>query len=98
MERNSTIAAWRLPGRINWAAHKAVSAVILSYHDSVPPRPSPITRLKPGDTHKGLDAPLRGKRRLHRQPVAKITGQRTGSYQPGKRPRTGHSNQNRFRC
>ena len=37
MERNSTIAAWRLPGGINSAADKGVSAMILSYHDSVPP-------------------------------------------------------------
>ncbi len=37
MERNSTIAAWRIPGAINSAANKGVSAMILSYHDSVPP-------------------------------------------------------------
>src|SRR5439155_12960502 len=37
MERNSTIAAWRLPGGITSAADKGVSAMILSYHDSVPP-------------------------------------------------------------
>ena len=37
MERNSTIAAGRLPGGINSAADKGVSAMILSYHDSVPP-------------------------------------------------------------
>ena len=37
MEPNSTIAAWRLLGRINSAAHEGVSAMILSYHDSVPP-------------------------------------------------------------
>ena len=37
MERNSTIAAWRLPGGINSAADKGVSAMILSYHDSVSP-------------------------------------------------------------
>jgi hypothetical protein len=37
MERNSTIGAWRLPGGINSAADKGVSAMILSYHDSVPP-------------------------------------------------------------
>ena len=37
MERNSTIAAWRLPGGINSEADKGVSAMILSYHDSVPP-------------------------------------------------------------
>jgi len=37
MERNSTIAAWRLRGGINSAAHKGVSAMILSQHDSVPP-------------------------------------------------------------
>jgi hypothetical protein len=37
MEGNSTIAARRLPGGINSAAHKKVSAMILSYHDSVPP-------------------------------------------------------------
>ena len=37
MERNSTIAAWRLPGGIHSAADKGVSAMILSYHDSVPP-------------------------------------------------------------
>jgi hypothetical protein len=37
MERNSTIAAWRLPGGINSAVDKAVSAMILSHHDSVPP-------------------------------------------------------------
>ena len=37
MERNSTIAAWRLPGGINSAADKGVSAMILSGHDSVPP-------------------------------------------------------------
>ena len=37
MERNSTIAAWRLPGGINSAADKGVSAMILSCHDSVPP-------------------------------------------------------------
>ena len=37
MERNSTIAAWRLPGGINSAVDKGVSAMILSYHDSVPP-------------------------------------------------------------
>ena len=37
MERNSTIAAWRLSGGINSAADKGVSAMILSYHDSVPP-------------------------------------------------------------
>ena len=37
MERNSTIAAWSLPGGINSAADKGVSAMILSYHDSVPP-------------------------------------------------------------
>jgi len=36
MERNSTIAAGRLAGGINSAADKAVSAMILSYHDSVP--------------------------------------------------------------
>ena len=36
MERNWTIAAWRLPGG-NSAADKGVSAMILSYHDSVPP-------------------------------------------------------------
>jgi hypothetical protein len=37
MERNSTIAAWSLPGGISSAADKGVSAMILSYHDSVPP-------------------------------------------------------------
>ena len=40
MERNSTIAALRLPGGIggiNSASDKGVSAMILSYHDSVPP-------------------------------------------------------------
>src|SRR6266496_5118325 len=37
MERNSTSAAGRLPGGINSAADKGVSAMILSYHDSVPP-------------------------------------------------------------
>ena len=37
MQRNSTIAAWRLPGGMNSAAHKGVSAMILSYHDSVAP-------------------------------------------------------------
>ena len=36
MERNWTIAAWRLPGG-NSASDKGVSAMILSYHDSVPP-------------------------------------------------------------
>ena len=37
MERNSTIAAGRLAGGINSATDKGVSAMILSYHDSVPP-------------------------------------------------------------
>src|SRR6266516_3424678 len=37
MERNSTIAVGRLPGGMNSAADKGVSAMILSYHDSVPP-------------------------------------------------------------
>ena len=36
MERNSTTAAWRLPGGINSATDEGVSAMILSYHDSVP--------------------------------------------------------------
>ena len=37
MERNSTIAARRLPVGINSVADYGVSAMILSYHDSVPP-------------------------------------------------------------
>jgi hypothetical protein len=36
MECNSTSAAWRLPGGMNSAVEKGVSAMILSYHNSVP--------------------------------------------------------------
>ena len=51
MERNSTSAAGRLPGGINSAVDKGVSAMILSYHDSV----SPTFADKQGNTNEPAD-------------------------------------------